>query len=323
MPAAHSISPPNVQAVPNGSHELPAAGASLTDQGGCPPPLAWRDVVQAFCEQRQIHEWSRDGQAVTVSTLGQGPPLYLLNGVFGDATMSALLVWLLQEEHTCVVCDWPGIRVGRAGDSAPQRLANLARSVLGAADRLGHGRFALHGTSFGCLVGLQMMLDAPERIERASLQGGSAARRLTRTERGLLGLARRSSRSLGQVPFVSAILRQNHRSWFPPFDETRWNFFEQLAADTPLRQAADAALIAGRVDLSPRLAEIQTPVLVILCEGDGAVSAQAQQELARRLPCSSVETLDNCGALPQLTHPHRLAKLLRAFRDDARVLNAS
>ena len=37
-----------------------------------------------------------------------------------------LLVWLLREEHTCVVCDWTGWQIGRArnGDSELQRLAS-------------------------------------------------------------------------------------------------------------------------------------------------------------------------------------------------------
>ncbi len=248
-------------------------------------------------------------------TLGQGPPVYLMGGFVGDASLFALFVWLLQEEHTCVLCDWTCVNDDRSGD-APQQLQTLSQSVLRMADSLGHDEIALHATSFGCLVGLQMMLDAPDRIAWASLQGGFAARRFSWTEKGLVALARRSGQPMGEFRPVTVVQEQNHRRWFPPFDITRWNFYERQMGSTPVRDVARLASIAGRADLRPRLAEITTPVMIVETEGDGSVATQAQQELAGRLARCTVENIDNCGTLPHLTHPHRLAKLLRRFRND-------
>jgi len=305
-----------------GPHPSPSADSVSGETGGCPTPLDWRQVVSAFREERQLHEWSFDGRRTAVWTLGEGPPLYLLSGFLGDASLFALLVWLLREEHTCVLCDWSSISIDAAEDAGRQ-LATVAERVLRVADSLGHETFALHGTTYGCLAGLQLMLDAPHRVVRASLQGGFAARRMSVTEKALLAFARRSGRTMGRFKTVAAIQQQNHRRWFPPFDSTRWEFYRDQMSDTPVRDVAGRATIAGQVDLRPQLAEIDTPVLVIRSEGDGRVATEAQHDMARRLPNGIVECLDHCGSLPHLTHPHRLAKLLRMFRDDPSCMGPS
>lgn len=331
MRTDHSTSPSRRPSSPDGGaqHGVGPETGVETDRSGCPAPLAWREVVQQFQNQRQVHELHVAGQPLRFSVLGEGPPLYLLSGVLGDSSLFALLIWLMKNEHTCVVFDWPGevpvprhpnpqsgaIVSSRARITAENEVSQLAGSVTAAADILGHDRFALHATSFGCLVGLQILLEAPERVERASLQGAGGGRQLTWTERGLLRLARLSGRTVARTPLVGAILRNNHQPWFPPFDLSRWEFFEELAGRTPVRQLARSVETAGRFNVQTRLRMIRTPVLVIACEGDGRVLTQAERELAAALPCASTEYLDNCGFLPHLTHPHRLARLLREFRD--------
>ncbi|MBX3437408.1 MAG: alpha/beta hydrolase, partial [Planctomycetaceae bacterium] len=282
---------------------------------GCPPPLMWREVVESFRHQCEVKHWQFQGRAHRASVLGDGPPLYLLNGFWGDAALFALLVWLLKDDYTCVIYDWPGWEAAPAQDADAQ-LTALAEGVFHIADQLGHSRFALHGTSFGGLVALRMLLDDPHRIERTSLQAGFAARPLSAMERALLQLARLQAKSLGETKTAVAIQRWNHRPWFPPFDATRWEFCEEQMKLTSLYDVTRRVTIAGRVDLRPCLAQIVPPVLVISCEGEGRVVQQAQRELVERIPRGSIVGLDNCGALPHVTHPHRLAKLLRGFRDE-------
>jgi 3-oxoadipate enol-lactonase/4-carboxymuconolactone decarboxylase len=280
----------------------------------CPTPLAWQQVLEAFRHERRLCRVESNGGPLCAWTLGEGPPLYFLNGFVDDESLWALLVWLLREEHMCVICDRPSMERTSARD-AHQQLAGLARSVLTIADAQGHDRIALHATSFGCLVALQMLLDEPHRVTRASLQRGFAARRFSWTERSLLSLGCRAQGTMSRLRPAVAIQRLNHRHWFPPFDPTRWDFYEQQLGLTPIRSVADAAWIAGQVDLRTRLQETTTPVLIIQTEGDGQVSTDAQQELVSLLPRAYVQSLDNCGSLPHLTHPHRLANMLRTFRD--------
>jgi pimeloyl-ACP methyl ester carboxylesterase len=69
----------------------------------------------------------------------------------------------------------------------------------------------------------------------------------------------------------------------------------------------------GGVDLRPDLPQIRQPVLLVRTEGEGAVSAACQEELAAALPHAKSEWLHTTGQLPYLTHPHRLAKLVKSF----------
>ncbi|MCA9078526.1 MAG: alpha/beta hydrolase [Planctomycetaceae bacterium] len=309
-------SPQSPSAESSEPQRTPLPVAENASSEGCPTPLDWRQVVAAY---------RREGESVTVQTnngpvdtyrFGDGPPLYLLNGFVGSHELFALLAWLLKDEHATIAIDWhaetPDKRL-----SPLEHLHNLSTQVIAVADELGHAEWAMHATSFGCLVAMQAMLDVPDRISRCSLQGAFARRHFSLTERALMLLGRHAQQSLADVSPALRVQQENHRQWFPPFDGTRWSFYEEQMGRTPLRELASRATLSGRVDLTGRLSEIQTPLLVIACEGDGRRSVDAQLDIAERTPHSRVESLDNCGSLPHVTHPHRLAKLLRQFRDES------
>ena len=66
-------------------------------------------------------------------------------------------------------------------------------------------------------------------------------------------------------------------------------------------------------DLRPMLSEISQPVLLVGTEGDGRILENCGQELAEGLAGSRREHLNGTGQFPFLTHPHRLAKVIRSF----------
>jgi hypothetical protein len=90
--------------------------------------------------------------------------------------------------------------------------------------------------------------------------------------------------------------------------------FERLLERNPGAAKEQAALIR-EVDLRPRLPEIPQPVLLVETEGEGTATRACQQELAAALPNATNETILGTGQYPYLTHPHRLAKILRQFLD--------
>ncbi len=307
---AHSTSP--LAANPLEAHTTGPQTAVTSE--GCPTPLDWQQVVASYRVEGEHQRVETRTGPIDLVRFGSGPPLLLLNGFLGNHELFALLAWLLRDEHETIVIDWPV--AGRRERGQPhRRLVQLANQLIDVADELGHQQWAVHASSFGCLVALQAMLDHPDRIVRASLQGAFAQRRFSAVERGLMWAARYSGRRLGDYRTARLIQQQNQRSWFPPFDVTRWDFYSQHIGRTPLRDLAERASLAGGVDLTERMAEINKPLLFISCEGDGRLSTTAQRTLAQRIPHSRVESLDNCGSIPHITHPHRLAKLLRQFRD--------
>ena len=291
------------------------SGEPKLDGGGqpCPTPLQWQQVLASFRSQADEFTVVRAGRTFHGRALGEGHPVYFLNGLGGTHELFALTAWLLRDVFRCVLFDSPSPSRAASPENAASALSQLTSDLLATADLHGHASFSLYATSFGSLVALDAMRQAPQRIERAVLQGGFARLRLSPFERMLLSLGRLLPGRLKHLPLRNVIQIQSHRPWFPPFDDTRWQFFSQDTGGVPLRLLARRAAALPGCDLRPSLPHIAAPVLLIRGEGEGRVSAAAHEELKAGLPNAQSEWMAGCGHLPYLTHPHRLVKLLRAY----------
>jgi len=278
----------------------------------CPSPLSSQDVLQAF--RTRSNAWTLErGQSVLAGrTLGTGPPLYFLNGIGGTHELYALIVWLLQDHCRCVVYDYPnsGSNTNRGGNIS---IEDLADDLFAIADRHHDQRFSLYATSFGSLVALRAMLKFPYRVKSGLIQGGFAHRKLSSFEQTLIRIGHRLPGTLQNVPLRRKIQQQNHRTWFPPFDDTRWQFFLENTGQVSISTLAQRAAILRDCDFRTRLPEIRQPVLLVRSEGEGLVAAKCHHELEAGLPNRRSDRLLSCGHLPHLTHPHRLVKLVRSF----------
>jgi pimeloyl-ACP methyl ester carboxylesterase len=283
-----------------------------TAETACPPPLEWQDVLREF--HRQADTWYLDRPQYRISgrTVGCGPPLYLLNGFAGTHELYALLVWLLRDQFRCVLFDYPIPRHGLG------TLDGLADDVVAVADVCGDESCSLFASSFGGLVALTALDRHPQRIERAVLQAAFAHRDLSGMERVLLQIGRWLPARLRHVPARAAIQRQNQLRWFPPFDTTRWQFYLENSGATPVSELARRGKIIRDCDLRPQLRRIEQPVLVVCSEGDGQILAGCGDGLAAGLPRGTLESLNDTGPISFLTHPHRLAKIIRPFLSGAR-----
>jgi pimeloyl-ACP methyl ester carboxylesterase len=155
----------------------------------------------------------------------------------------------------------------------------------------------------------------PGRIQRAIFQAGFAHRSLSWFERQIIDICRWLPGRLRHFPGRNAVQRHNHRRWFPPFDGTRWQFFSDNTGSAPLAELAGRAAIVRDCDLRPLLPGIEEPLLLLRGEGNGPLLDKCNQELADGLPHATVESMNDTGLIPFLTHPHRLAKVVHAFFD--------
>lgn len=292
-------------------------GLPRMDGGGqpCPPPLNWQQVLETFREQSTPWRVERAGRAIAGRSYGEGPPLYFLNGIGGSHELFCLTAYLLRSEFRCVLFDYPAPTCTAdplpAGVTAP--IAGYADDLLAIADSQGDDAFSTYATGFGSIVALTALLRAPERVERAVLQSGFARLSLSPAERGMIAVSRWLPGRLRHLPLRRPVQRQTHRLWFPPFDTTRWQFLLNDTGDVPIRRLARRAAGLVGCDLRPALPEIRTPTMIIRGEGEGRLSAAAQEELADGLPHAVREWMPGCGYLPYLTHPHRLVKLIQPF----------
>lgn len=290
---------------------LPAEGERRPGPlDGCPTPLAWKQVLDAFHHDSTPWEIKRDGETLRGRSWGNGPPLYLICGMGGTSDSFCLLNYLLRDLFRCITYDHPGTRQPAVRTVT---LDSLKEDLLAIADHQGDREFSLFATSFGSLITLSAMRAAPTRINRAVVQGGFAHRKLSLAERAIALLGRMLPGRLKSLPGAKQIHEQNHRRWFPPLDPTRWQFFLDDAGSVPLRTLGQRGAIIRDTDLQPELPAIQQPVLLIQCEGDGLVSRDCHDTLARGLPHSQSAWMHSAGHLPHLTSPHRLAKFVRDF----------
>ena len=280
------------------------ASADAPSAEGCPPPMSWRQVLARFREESDRWVVKRDGYELCGRTWGQGPPLYLLSGIGGTCELFALVVWLLRDQFRCVVYDYP---------EEASTASGMADDLFAVADFHGEHRFTVYAASFGSVPALTAILHKPDRLSHAILQTGFAHRSLSAVERLLIRVGRRLPGRLAQVPLVRTFQKQNHLWWFPPFDRSRWEFFVENTGAVPIRALANRAAVLREFGVRCQLGQIKQPVLLLQSEGDGNVAERCHRELESGLPHARTETLVGCGHIPYLTHPHRIAKLIRSF----------
>lgn len=282
------------------------AVAALAPREGCPPPLQWQQVVTAFREQSE--PWHTDTPAgpITGRVWGEGPTLVFLNGLGGSNELFALCVYLLKVQCRCVVLDYPTDR----RVSWPQFCDSVAEIIE---EFAGTDGCHLFGTSFGSAVALETALRLGSRIQSVTLHAAFAHLHLTMFERIAAQILRWVPGRMGLFPLWRAIQERSHRLWFPPVDPSRWQFYLDNAGATPISALAKRFGMLRRCDLRSRLSQLQVPVMLLQVEGEGETQSRCRDELTAMLPNARTEFFHTTGMLVFLTHPHRLAKLIREF----------
>jgi haloacetate dehalogenase len=113
------------------------------------------------------------GITLRVRTGGSGPPLLLLHGNPQTHAMWHKVAPALATRFSVVCPDLRGYGLSSKPPPSPDHAAYakraMAADMVALMDRLGFGRFRLVGHDRGARVGHRMMLDQPERVERAVL----------------------------------------------------------------------------------------------------------------------------------------------------------
>ena len=291
-----------------------ASGAEQDETGSsCPTPLSWRGVLKQFHADATPAIVQRDGYQLYCRSWGSGDPLYFLGGFSGTSELFALTASLLRDEFRCVLFDE---FTAEPQPQLPPRQVSVSQAVddlFAVADHFHDDVISLYGASLGGALGLAAMAARPDRVRRAALQGAFAHRRFSIAERTLMSVAQFFPARVRNVPLWASGHKQNHSLWFPPIDGSRWKFLVENCGDVPLRVIARRAALGQQIDIRAQLSEIRQPTFIIRTEGEGRIASTCQAELIERLPSVDDVWIDNTGQIPYLTHPHRLAKLLKPF----------
>jgi 3-oxoadipate enol-lactonase / 4-carboxymuconolactone decarboxylase len=250
---------------------------------------------------------------VQLSDPSAGPLLLLGTSIGTSATAlwSASAAFLGERFHV-IAWDLPGH--GRNTDpvSAGFSMGELAAGVLGFADRVltdrgePGGRLYYAGDSLGGAVGLQALLDAPDRIVAAVLlctgaKIGDAA-----------GWRERAARV--RASGTTVVINQSVERWFAPgFLEREPDVGARLleslrAADAEAYALACEAL--ADFDVRSQLGDIAVPVLAVAGGEDFATQADLLREIADGVQRGRLQILDGVAHLAPAEAPQEVAKLI-------------
>jgi len=184
-------------------------------------------------------------------------------------------------------------------------MADLARSVLAEAPE----RFALAGLSMGGYVALEILRQAPERVERLALLDTSARPDMPeqlRRRRGLLALARRG-RFQGVTPRLLPLLIHPDRLEEAALTGIVTGMAERIGREAFLRQQT---AIMGRIDSRPHLGRIACPTVIVCGRQDALTPLELAEELAESIAGARLAVIEQCGHLSTLERPDAVNEAL-------------
>ncbi len=191
------------------------------------------------------------------------------------------------------IVDLAGIAQVEFGDlSQDDTLSAMAARVLAAAPP----RFAVAGVSLGGYVAMEMVRQAPDRIERIALfgtRGSMDVRPRTVAGQGMLATAPHAD------PRLSAIVSGP----------------AQAMADRvgPVVFERQQHALLARPDISEAIAAIHVPTLVAVGDRDRICTPDDALSLSLRIPTASFHLLRGCGHLSPLERPGEVTAVLRQW----------
>ena len=238
-----------------------------------------------------------------MTTLVLGPSL----GTSADACWGSASA-LLAGDWEVVAWELPGHGTDSRPVSDGLTIADLAAGVLASVE----GPFLYAGDSVGGEVGLQLLLDAPERVLGAVLCCTGARIGDEETWRTRVAQVRAS----GTASLVTASAQR----WFGP------GFLEReperaSALLHSLRDAHDDGYVAvchalAAFDVRDRLGEIEAPVVAVAGAHDPVCPPAVLQEIADGVQHGRLEVLDDVAHQAPAEAPDTVVKIIRELAEE-------
>lgn len=260
-----------------------------------------------------------DGLRLHVRLSGAGAPLVLLHGFTGSGATWDPLRAALDRRHRVATVDLPGHgRSGAPDDPARYALDRFADDLVRVLDVLDMRCVALLGYSMGGRAALRVALRHPGRVQSLVLES---------TSPGIGDPAQRASRLAADRALAARIERDGVTAFvhdwerLPMWESQRGMPDVTRAALRAQREANVAGGLANSLrgagsgvdtPVLDRLGDLRAPTLVLAGALDAPYVAHAD-EMARRLPASTLAIVPDAGHAVHLERPSAFAAAVSAF----------
>ncbi len=200
------------------------------------------------------------------------------------------------------------VSVHPADHTRSDTMAAIAADVLAAAPE----RFALAGLSMGGYVALEIMRQAPERVERLALLDTSARPDLPEQTENRFRLV-----AIAQKKGIEVPAREMYPKLVAPSraeDGGLQSEFLAMAAATGADGfARQQTAIAGRIDSRSSLSAIACPTLVLVGAQDQLTPPLLAEEMAAAITASRLAVIPGSGHLSPIEAPDAVTRELRSW----------
>jgi 3-oxoadipate enol-lactonase len=251
-----------------------------------------------------------NGLAVEYQQQGTGPDLLLVHSLLTDLGVFERVLPRLADGRRVTRLNLPGF--GASAPGAFESVADFAGHVAAAMDALGLPTDCdVFGNGFGAFVTLELACRHGARFGRLVVADVLAA--FPEPARAPFRAMAEGVRAKG----MRAVLDTAIGRMFPPeFQRAHPDVIarrREALAKVDAEAFARACLALAALDLTPRLATIAKPVLVLCGELDQTTPPRLARSLAEKIRGAAYREIAGSGHCPMLEQPEALVEMMQAF----------
>jgi 3-oxoadipate enol-lactonase len=233
------------------------------------------------------------------------PPLVLSNSLGADLRMWDPQAEALAERFRLVRYDTRG-HGGSPVPDGPYSIDHVGQDALALLDHLEIERAHWVGLSLGGMTGMWLAINAPERLDRLVLLCTSAQLGPPETWRERAETVRAQGTEAVADAGIGRWLTERFRAEHP--DTAAW--LREMIAATPDSGYAACCAVIEHMDLTPGLAGISAPTLIIAGAQDPTTPPEHGERIAAAVPDARLEVLDPAAHLANVEQPEAVTRLI-------------
>ena len=291
------------------------------------PPLAGTVPPQQLADS-DSRFFDINGLQVHYKMAGQGEPtLILLHGFAASVFSWRELMGPLSEIGTVIAFDRPASGLterplpGEWVGESPYSAEYQVELTVGLLHELSVEQAILVGNSAGGTIALLTALTYPQRVQALVLVDPAVY-----AHGSSLGFVRFLANT-PQMQRIGPLLVRRIRGWGMDFARSAWHdpskitaevwegYLKPLQAENWDRGLWEVLRASQSHDLPERLADIQSPCLVITGDDDRIVPMEQSIRLADELPDAELVVIPDCGHIPQEECPESFLQAMTDFLD--------